>query len=365
MIRPRDRRRRDWPTGLRESRPGYFTWRNPANGQEMTIGRVTLADAKSQANAANEYVLSQKPTLLERLTGAAHTVGELLDAMPAAANKNTAKSWRSLDKKIRENMGDLPCSAVTVKHCADLLEKQADEGKKRTAQALRSRMVAVFAKGMSKGWMDFNPAEPTVTESVEVKRGRLTFEMFKAILEQAPKITGWLEGAMILGVVTGLDRSTIASLRRPMIGAEYLSAQRGKTGVWIEIPLALRLEAMGLSLREALAACESGIRSFKKPDRDFIVHHRREFGNAPLGSGVHPDNISDRFTEARKLAKIPDVLPDGKLAPTFHEIRSLAKRLYDKQGNVDTKALLGHLTDEMSELYADPRGIEPIRVKIK
>jgi hypothetical protein len=44
--------------------------------------------------------------------------------------------------------------------------------------------------------------------------------------------------------------------------------------------------------------------------------------------------------------------------------RSLAKRLYKEQGNVDTKALLGHLTERMSELYADPRGAEAIRVKL-
>ena len=48
-------------------------------------------------------------------------------------------------------------------------------------------------------------------------------------------------------------------------------------------------------------------------------------------------------------------LPDGKGAPTFHEIRSLSKRLYDEQGNVDTKALLGHRTEKMGALYADPR----------
>jgi hypothetical protein len=74
---------------------------------------------------------------------------------------------------------------------------------------------------------------------------------------------------------------------------------------------------------------------------------------------VHPDRISHAFTEARKLAEIPD---EG--APTFHEIRSLSKRLYDAQGNVDTKALLGHTTEQAADIYADPRGIEPIRVRI-
>lgn len=46
------------------------------------------------------------------------------------------------------------------------------------------------------------------------------------------------------------------------------------------------------------------------------------------------------------------------------KIRSLAKRLYEQQGNVDTKALLGHATQRMADMYADPRGIEAIKVRV-
>jgi hypothetical protein len=361
MIRPRDRRRRDWPAGLREPRPGYFTWRHPS-GKEMAIGRVTLAQAKQEAIAANEFVLSQRPSLVERLTGAGNTVGQLLDRMPEPPNKNTAKSWRSLDKKIRAAHGEMPCHALTVAHCAELIEAEIEAGHARTAQALRSRYVAVCAKGMTLGWMDANPAEPTDAGKVEVQRGRLTLEMFRAIHAKAAEVKDWLPGAMLLALVSGQDRSTIAGLRRSAIGPEFLTVQRGKTGVRIEIPLTLRLGVLGMTLADALRACDSGLRAIR---RDYVVHHRREFGNAPIGGKIHPDNISDSFTEARRLAGIPDVLPDGKLAPTFHELRSLAKRLYKAQGDVDSKALLGHLTEEMSDLYGNPRGAEAIRVKVK
>jgi integrase len=91
----------------------------------------------------------------------------------------------------------------------------------------------------------------------------------------------------------------------------------------------------------------------------YLVHHVNVWGNAPVGSKVHPDRISHAFTEARKLAGIPD---EG--APTFHELRSLAKRLYTTQGNVDTKALLGHADERTAAIYADPRGVEPIRVRV-
>ena len=356
-ARPRDRRRRDWPTGLREPRPGYFTWRNPATGAEMAIGRVTLAQARREAQEATEYVISQKPSLLERLTGAGNTVAELLAKVPKAPNANTLKTWKSLDKKIEAGMGSLICSGVTVRHCADLLQVEIDAGRLRTAQALRSRLVAVMTKGQALGWLETNPAEPTTTEPVKVKRGRLTLEAFKAIWAKAPEVNEWLRGAMLLALVSGQDRATLAGMRRADIGPECLTVRRGKTGVWIEIPLALRLDAIGTTLEEALEACKSSVRSLK---HDAVIHHARPHGNAPLGSAVHVNNFSRAFQQARELAGIDEANP-----PTFHEIRSLAKRLYKAQGGVDSKALLGHLTDQMSDLYANARGAEPIRVKLK
>jgi hypothetical protein len=365
---PRDHRRKDWPRGLREPRPGYFVWRHP-DGTDMPIGRVTLTRAKQEAIGANEYVTAQSPTLLERLNGSGNTVAQLLDAMPVAPNSNTAKSWRSLDKKIRAAIGKKLCAGVTVKDCADMIEAELEAEHERTAEALRSRLISVCAKGMAKGWMDSNPAEATEKPKVTVNRARLTLEWFNAILEVAPKVKEWLPGAMLVAITTGLDRSTVAGLRLPAIEGDlaradgYLVAERGKTGVVIEIPLGLRLDSIGKSVADALLACRSKVRS-TRVGCDFIVHHRQEFGNAPLGGGVHPDNFSESFTEARRLAGIPDVLPDGKDAPTFHEIRSLCKRLYMKQGGVDTKALLGHKTEKMGDLYANPRGSERIRVRI-
>lgn len=352
MNRPRDRRRRDWPTGLREPRPGYFTWRQPG-GSEMTIGRVSLEQAKQEARAANDYVVAQKPSLLERLTGAANTVSELLERMPVSSNKNTAKTSRSLDKKIREALGPTPCHALTVAHCAELLEQELKAGRERTAQALRSRLDAVCKRGQQLGWLEFNPAEPTSSGEVKTKRSRLTLEQFHAVLEKAPEVNEWLRGAMLLALLTGADRSSLAALERSSIGPEFLTVRRGKTNVTIEIPLRLKLEALGMTVLDALAACRSNVVSKYR----VVIHHARRFGNAPLGSRVHPDNMSHSFAAARELAGIK-----GDNPPTWHEIRSLSKRLYKDQGDVDTKALLGHKTDRMSDMYADPRGSAPIRV---
>jgi len=57
-------------------------------------------------------------------------------------------------------------------------------------------------------------------------------------------------------------------------------------------------------------------------------------------------------------------LGDEPNLPTFHELRSLSKRVYMEQGGVDTKALRGHSTQESAALYGNARGAEFQRVKI-
>jgi integrase len=321
----------------------------------MAIGRKPLAVAKAEANAANLYVQQHQPSLVDRLAGAGRTVAQLLDQMPAPANTNTAKSQRSLDKKIRAALGSKACAMVTVLDCAELVEAEAGAGRARQAEALRSRLIAVFKRAQAKGWADGNPAEITERPAVRVQRGRLTLEQFRAIHAVAGHVAEWLPHAMMLALVTGQDRSTVAAMERQHVADDHLTVWRSKTRATnqpVAIPLALRLDAVGVSLAD-LVGTRTGVVS------RHLVHHVNPWGNAPAGSPVFPDRISKAFTAARALAGIPD---EG--APTFHEIRSLAKRLYTAQGNVDTKALLGHATDRMAALYADPRGAEPVLVRV-
>lgn len=353
-ARPRDRSRRDWPTGLREPRPGYFVWRHPVSGKEFALGRITLPQAKREANEALAFVLSEKPTLLERIQGKDNTIADLLQRMPVSEVYNTAKSMRSLDKKIEQAIGGIPCGGLTVAHCADLVEGEIAAGKLRTAQALRSRLFAVCNRGRALGWMDHNPVEPIVKPAAKTTRKRLTIEQFKTILAKAPEVADWLPGAMLVALLSGMDRDTLSRLERKSIGQEYLTIQRLKTGIWLEIPLRLRMDAMDMTLADALAACRSNVVS------RYVVHHRRTYrAEVKAGSAVFRDRITKAFTEARDLAGIT-----GEDAPTFHEIRSLAKRTYMAQGNVDTKALLGHTTEKAANIYADPRGAEPLRVRV-
>lgn len=355
----RSRRKQDWPRGLYEPRTGYFVWRHP-DGRTLPLGRIPLADARNEALAANAYVAETAPSLVERLTGEDKTLGDVITAMPEPANANSAKSARSLDKRIRKALGDVLCTRLSVRDCSDLIDAALAEGKARTAEALRSRLSVLCAKAMAKGWMESNPAEATERPEVTVQRSRLTLELFQQVYAKAPEVCEWLQPAMRLAIVTGQDRSTICAMERSHVTDEHLTVWRTKTrdtNQPVDIPLALRLDALGWSLAD-LVKPRTGVLS------RFLVHHVRPWGNAPAGAAIHVNALSRAFTEARKLAEVPDVMPDGKGAPTFHEIRSLSKRLYLKQGGVDTKALLGHATDSSANLYADPRGVEHIRVRV-
>jgi len=345
-------KRRDWPRGLYETRPGYYVWRHPTTGETLALGSIPFPNARNQALQANAHLMAKAPTLVDRLTGAVHTVADLLDDMPGSENANTAKSRRSMDKVIRAAIGSRPCGQLDVKDCADVLRPIVKAGKLRWAESVRSRLIAMCQRGMQNGWMKSNPAEVTEKPTVEVKRKRLTLEGFQAIYAKAPLVAEWLQEAMLLAIVTGQDRSTVAKMAKGDVVGDALLCARSKTGARVAIPLALRLNVLDVTLRELVM----------KPPKvvtRLLVHHQIPYGNAPVGSKVHPDRISHAFTEARQLAQIPS---EG--APTFHEIRSLCKRLYDEQGGVDTKALLAHKDEKSAALYADTRDNAPIVVKL-
>lgn len=347
----RNLKHRDWPRGLYESKPGYYVFRS-ITGKTLAIGRVPLAYAKSEAIAANAHEAGEKPNLVERLSGSTNTIADLLLKMKPSKVVNTAKTWKSLDKVILEALGTVACGSLTVGQCADLIEAIAETGKERSAEAVRARLVKVCRRGMRLGWMLANPAAVTESPDVTVKRGRLTMEMFHAIYAAAPKVADYLQRGMMIGLVLGADRVTIAGLQRSNVANGLLTYQRSKTKRWIAVPTALRLNVVGVSLDDLLAQRGSVL-------SPYLLHHTRAQGQARIGAPVHPDTLSQAFTDARKLAGIPD-----DKAPTFHELRSLCKREYDKQGNVDTKALLGHAGERVSELYADARGVEPVFVKV-
>lgn len=355
-ARPRIRRRANWPANMHEPRPGYYTWRDPRDGKTHILGRMDLAQAIYEAQQANAIVKSGKATrtLAERLAEQHKTVSDLIEKMPTDGKPSTVSARKYYDAEIRKSIGSKDCSELTVKDVSNIIEAIKERGKLRWAQAVRSRLVQICAKGVALGWMEKNVAEVTETMKVKVQRKRLTLDEFKAILAKAPEVAEWLPNAMLLALVSGQDRSTVARWETDSVVGDVAIVRRSKTEARIAIPTRLRMDAIGMSLADVIERCKStGIES------KYLIHHHRKHVLVYRGSHVKIGSVSQAFADARELAGIK-----GQNAPTFHEIRSLTKRLYLEQGGVDTKALLGHSNDQTANLYANSRGLEPIKVKI-
>ena len=355
-ARPRIRKRANWPANLNEPRPGYYCWRDPRDGKTHVLGRMPLAQAIHEAQEANMIVEKAKATrtLAERLENQKRTVRDLVGKMDKEGLRpSTIRSHADWDKAIMANLGDKECSAVTTADIASLIEGIRDRGKHRWAKSIRSRCVVLFTRAMELGWVEKNPATVTGKIKPKVQRKRLTLEQFNAILEKAPKAAWWLPNMMLLALVSGQSRATLAAWPRNSVKDGEAIVFREKTNRWIAIPVALRLNVIGLSLADVLERCKSDVLS------PYLIHHKRNSGTIKLGAPIQVQTITAAFRVARRLAGIPD-----ENAPTFHELRSLSKRLYDAQGNVDTRALLGHKSEAVAAIYADNRGIEPVRVKL-
>lgn len=357
-ARPRIRKRAHWPPGLHESRPGYYVWRNPITKKNITLGYMPIEQAIFEVAEANAKIQEHAPVpkrLVERMNEGQETIADLLAKMPSDDVKpSTVRARGYYDKVISEKLGHVRCRELTTKHVADVLEEIQARGAMQWSVHIRSRLRAVCRRGMALGWMDKNPADATDKAKVKVQRKRMSIEIFRATLEKAPEVAVWLRNAMLLALVSGQDLSTVGRWERSAQENGYAVLTRGKTGVRIAIPLSLRMGAIDMSLSDVIAQCRStGVVS------KYLIHHVRGNVSAPKGSPVKLKTISSKFLEARRLAGYKD-----ENDPTWHEIRSLSKRLYMEQGGVDTKALLGHMSDVTANLYANSRGLEPIVVKI-
>ncbi|EFH2684942.1 TPA: tyrosine-type recombinase/integrase, partial [Escherichia coli] len=129
----------------------------------------------------------------------------------------------------------------------------------------------------------------------------------------------------------------------------YLYVEQSKTGVKIAIPTALHVDALGISMKETLDKCKKILGG-----ETIIASTRRE----PLSSGT----VSRYFMRARKASGLSF---EGD-PPTFHELRSLSARLYEKQiSDKFAQHLLGHKSDTMASQYRDDRGREWDKIEIK
>ncbi|ADC57657.1 lambda integrase [Klebsiella variicola At-22] len=341
-------------------RDRLYSWRNPITGQEISLGRVDRKDAVAQAIEANNYIDQNylPSSLLDRLKDVpTFTFSAWLERYEVILERrelkpNTMKVRRNQLATIKEEFGRIPLASVTTKDIAEFLEGYIVCDKKSMASGLRSVLLDVFREAIVEGHIDRNPAEPTRTPTPKVKRERLLLEQFTIIRDAASSHSDWARNACDLALVTGQRREDITLLRFSAVKEERLFITQEKTGHKLAVPLDLKLDAAGLMLHDVIERCREGNPS------DFMVYSPVRRGGRKPGP-LTPDGLTQAFADIRDSTE----LKFGPNPPSFHEIRSLASRLYENErGEEFAQRLLGHKNLTMTKKYLDARGAEYVMV---
>ncbi|MDE8755637.1 phage integrase Arm DNA-binding domain-containing protein [Pectobacterium polaris] len=332
-----------------------FYWRNPLTGKEISLGQIARRDAISQAIEANSFIEQNfsPVALIEKLKVKKElTMAEWLERYHVIIKRrdlatNTYKTRFGQLATIQQSLGEKVLKEVTTKDIAEFLEFYLQQEKLSMAAGFRSVLSDIFREAVVEGHMDNNPVLPTRTPQPNVKRERLELEQYKAIRSAAEKQSMWFQLSMDLALVTGQRREDVAAIKFSDIVGDRLLIDQGKTGNKIALPLNLTIDVIGLCLSDVIDRC----RDTSKTDYMISVGIRKN----NLNGAVELNGLTKGFVKARKASGIElDERP-----PTFHEIRSLAGRLYEKErGKEFAQKLLGHKSAKMTEKYLDTRGKE-------
>ncbi|EMH4072846.1 phage integrase Arm DNA-binding domain-containing protein [Serratia marcescens] len=332
-----------------------FYWRNPVTKKEISLGQISRREAIAQAIEANHYIeQNYSPVLLlEKIKGShEYTLNAWLDRYDVLFKRrelaeNTYKVRTGQIAIIRERLGDMVLTKITTRHIAEFLEFWIAQNKKTMAATMRSVLSDIFREAIVEGHIENNPVTPTRAAKAIVKRERLELKQYGPIRDAAETMPPWFCLAMDLALVSGQRREDLTQMRFSHIVDGRLQVEQGKTGALLSLPLDLELKCMGLRLGTVIDRC----RLISTTDFMISAGIRK---NSQDGS-IHPDGLTKKFVAARKASG----LGFQESPPTFHEIRSLSGRLYEKQNDkAFAQKLLGHTTEMMTLKYLKTRGKE-------
>lgn len=336
-------------------RDGYYSWRHPETGIEYGLGRDRQAAIK-QAIRANAGLASKERNLVDRIaleTGKSWGKWiETYEPILLAGKKdkplapNSIKSYRR-ELRLASSMFDSSRAASGIKSSDIIaeLDKLVVAGKTNTAQGMRSHLYESFRQMVVRDWRKDNPVDAIPLIVSRVKRARLSFEVFNQVY-QAETLT-WAKNAYALALLSGQAREECSSAMFKEIRDGAWWCDRMKTGARIIFPLELRLDCFGLSLGDVVKQCRAtGILS------PYLIHQTKDWNRSRRGDPIAVDTISARFSTTLTALQVDW---GAKAPPTFHEIRSLSGRLYNKEGRVNPQELYGHADEKMTEVYLDER----------
>lgn len=266
-------------------------------------------------------------------------------------NELRQNSFRQKNKPLRlfrEHRGMRYLKDIETIDIAEITDAIKNDGFSRMAQVVRIVLVDVFKEAQHAGYVPpgYNPAMATKQPRHKVTRQRLSLEEWKSIYEAAETMQPYLQCGMLLALVTGQRLGDICRMKFSDIWDDMLHIEQEKTGSRLAIPLDLKCDALGLTLRDVVSKCRDAVIS------KYLVHFRHSTSQATRGDSVSSSSLTTSFKKARNKCGIEW---EKGTAPTFHEQRSLSERLYEAQG-VDTQKLLGHKSPQQTAKYHDDRG---------
>lgn len=370
-ARRRNADRRSWPPNLYKNAAGYYWYKNTATGKTYGLGS-DFKVASAQAKTANAELSRRAGDvgLIHRIDGGSLTLDlwcdkylEKFEASDKAVNtiKAVQTQIRAIKAAPFANQALRDVSTLDVDTFVESIT--ASRGATMTAK-ICSRLLDVFRAAEAKGHVELgkNPVAPVESPKVEVVRDRLTLEDFLAIVKKTREDPGlcWAANAFELALLTGQRLSDIAAMQFDQVKDGFLWVEpikmQGK--VKLKIPTSIGLSAVGLTIDAMVKRCRDDVVS------KHLIHFIRTRGAARPGNKVYHTRISEEFATQRDAAKVTG--REGKKPPSFHEIRSLAIRLYSDEIGADfAQAIAGHKSAEMTALYRDNRGREWTEVKVR
>ncbi|WP_341993542.1 tyrosine-type recombinase/integrase [Morganella morganii] len=339
MARNRNTANKGLPPNL-YLRNGYYSYRDPRTRKEYGLGRNRTL-AITEAIQANIEIFGHGESLVNKINSkAVITVGVWCEKYDVLIQQRglsavTLVNKRHLIKSIPDHIREMPISTVSVKDIADLLSEYINKGAASMAKVLRAELRDLFREAMADGLIMTNPVEGTRNPRTCVSRSRLSIDDFRAILSVAEQTKpAWFTHIMKAALVTGQRQGDLCRMHRNNIDNGRLYVEQKKTGAKLSIPL--DLEIAGIKLRDITDKCGN----------DYL------FSSTP-GKTQSEQMVRKYFLSAREATG----LTWNGTPPPFHEIRSLAARLYTEERSTEfAKQLLGHKSVTMTAIYQDTRG---------
>lgn len=256
-------------------------------------------------------------------------------------SSKTLANRRNNINHLVNHLHSMKMKRIKPVHVASVVKDIWSTGAMFTARRVLIEAVDIFNEAVLAGVIDTNPAIHVKQLPAKIKRSRMTLEQWEAMRSVAAASPPWIGCMLQLALITGQRRADLQKMGPADIWDGHLHIIQQKTGTRLALPLDLRLDCVSLSLNCVVDECMYGM-----PGPTFL----RKSNGSPLSLGYMSTAFNRVFQSACGRWEAPGT------APSLHECRSLSERLYRAQG-VDTKTLLGHRRQSMTDQYNDDRGL--------